>query len=74
MIDDRLPVWNNKNRDLVFGHCKDRNELWVPLLEKAYAKLHGSVRLSNREPDLATGVAASCSGSWLVCPTGATRP
>eukprot|EP01125_Pyxidicula_operculata_P016579 TRINITY_DN5723_c0_g1_i1.p1 TRINITY_DN5723_c0_g1~~TRINITY_DN5723_c0_g1_i1.p1 ORF type:complete len:708 (+),score=180.70 TRINITY_DN5723_c0_g1_i1:166-2289(+) len=38
-IDDRLPV--NTSSQLVFGHCKDENEMWLPLIEKAYAKLHG---------------------------------
>ena len=26
---------------LFFAHCKDQNETWLPLLEKAYAKAHG---------------------------------
>ncbi|KAL9657108.1 hypothetical protein ABK040_002734 [Willaertia magna] len=39
-IDDYLPV-DKENRP-VFAHCKDPDELWLPLLEKAYAKLHGS--------------------------------
>ncbi len=40
IIDDRIPV---KQRDgkIIFAACKDPNELWVPLVEKAYAKLHG---------------------------------
>jgi Ca2+-binding EF-hand superfamily protein len=40
VIDDRIPV-NEKNGKVVFAQCKDPNELWVPLIEKAYAKLHG---------------------------------
>lgn len=40
IIDDRLPVYQG-NRQLVFGKCASNEELWVPLIEKAYAKLHG---------------------------------
>ena len=40
IIDDRLPVYAS-NQQLVFGRCTDAGELWVPLIEKAYAKLHG---------------------------------
>jgi calpain len=43
LIDDRMPV-NQSNGKLIFGKCKDPNELWVPLIEKAYAKLHGSYK------------------------------
>lgn len=38
LIDDRLPT---KDGEIVFAKCKNENELWVPLIEKAYAKLHG---------------------------------
>jgi len=39
-IDDRIPC--NAQGKPVFARCKDLNEMWVPLIEKAYAKLHGS--------------------------------
>ncbi|KAK7866737.1 hypothetical protein R5R35_003157 [Gryllus longicercus] len=38
-IDDRLAV--SKNKHLVYGKCTKKNEFWLPLLEKAFAKFHG---------------------------------
>ena len=38
---DRFPKYKN-NQKLVFGSCEDSEEIWVPLLEKAFAKLHGN--------------------------------
>ena len=40
LVDMRLPCYRSNN-SLVFGSCKDPSELWVPLIEKAFAKLHG---------------------------------
>lgn len=38
-IDDFVPMRGGKP---VYGRCRDPKEMWVPLVEKAYAKLHGS--------------------------------
>ena len=40
IVDDRLPV-NIESKQPVFGTCKKPHELWVALIEKAYAKVHG---------------------------------
>ncbi|KAL0929458.1 calpain-like protein [Colletotrichum truncatum] len=39
------------SKALFFAQCKDQNETWVPLLEKAYAKAHGDF--------------ASLDGGWI---------
>ena len=39
-VDTLIPC--NEESMPIFAHGKDPSELWVPLLEKAYAKLHGS--------------------------------
>lgn len=40
VVDDRIPVKARDGR-VIFAGNKDPNELWVPLIEKGYAKLHG---------------------------------
>ncbi|KAL1526664.1 hypothetical protein AB1Y20_015368 [Prymnesium parvum] len=39
-IDDRIPC--DSSGYPLYAHCVEPNEMWVPLLEKAYAKLKGS--------------------------------
>ncbi|KAF2149727.1 cysteine proteinase [Myriangium duriaei CBS 260.36] len=34
-------VFQTGSRALYFAQCSDENETWLPLLEKAYAKVHG---------------------------------
>jgi len=46
VIDTLLPYSDDSNT-LLYGRCADKNEFWVPLLEKAYAKLHGSYEILN---------------------------
>ncbi|KAI8710510.1 Calpain catalytic domain-containing protein [Fusarium sp. LHS14.1] len=53
IIDDKLYLNREGNEDvyrnayqtgskaLFFAQCRDQNETWVPLMEKAYAKAHG---------------------------------
>lgn len=60
IIDDFLPCVNSK---LCFSRCLSPTAFWVPLLEKAYAKLHGSYetlwagQVSEALVDLTGGVA-----------------
>lgn len=41
IIDDKLPCYKGSGvPELIFASCSSENEFWVPLFEKAYAKLH----------------------------------
>ena len=40
LIDDHFPV--TQYNTLAFSRCARARQLWVPLIEKAYAKVHGS--------------------------------
>lgn len=41
IIDDLIPCQKGAGYEVLFASSTAANELWVPLLEKAYAKLHG---------------------------------
>ncbi|RIA92740.1 hypothetical protein C1645_736092 [Glomus cerebriforme] len=38
VVDDQLFTYDNQ---LTFAQCSNDNETWLPLIEKAYAKIHG---------------------------------
>ncbi|CAK0867761.1 unnamed protein product, partial [Prorocentrum cordatum] len=38
IVDDYMPV--DENGELLYSRCQDPQEVWVPILEKAYCKLH----------------------------------
>jgi hypothetical protein len=47
LIDDVFPMrrkeqWTNENRGLAVAHLKECRGLWLPLIEKAFAKYYGS--------------------------------
>lgn len=46
IVDTRIP-YNQASKTPLYAHCADPNEFWVPLMEKAYAKLHGHYEVIN---------------------------
>lgn len=50
VVDDQLYYildTDTLRKSLYFGKCKDERETWLPLLEKAYAKIHGDYESLN---------------------------
>ena len=39
--DEYQKVMQTGSKALYFAQCREQNETWLPLLEKAYAKAHG---------------------------------
>lgn len=47
IVDDLFPMrqhadWTNENKGIAVAHTKECNELWVSVIEKAFAKYYGS--------------------------------
>jgi hypothetical protein len=45
LIDDRFPIINKKNKSMLLSYTK--KEIWLPILEKAWAKANGKSFLKN---------------------------
>lgn len=47
MFVDTLIPFDSTTKQIAYGSCSEPSEFWVPLMEKAYAKLHGSYEALN---------------------------
>merc|ERR1719258_244568 len=67
MVDTRLPYCDTPDiRRVSNGHCINKDEVWIPILQKAmakiagcYEKLHASGTLANALVDLTGGSVAT---------------
>ena len=46
VIDTKIP-YSAASKEPLYARCVDPQEFWVPLIEKAYAKLHGCFEVLN---------------------------
>lgn len=46
LVDTRIP-YDPSSKDPLYAKCVDPQEFWVPLIEKAYAKLHKKYEILN---------------------------
>lgn len=60
VIDDRFPA-HVDTPEFWFAACQDPAEIWVPLLEKAFAKMHGSY-----EALISGGSLVGCCRAWCA--------
>lgn len=60
VVDDMLPFWQETGKLVYASNTGRPNEMWAPLLEKAYAKMYGNYE--NLEAGLTTDALIDMSG------------
>ncbi|XP_038599136.1 calpain-10 isoform X2 [Tachyglossus aculeatus] len=68
-VDDRLPCLAGR---LCFSQCQAEDVFWLPLLEKAYAKLHGSYEhlWAGQVADALVDLTGGLAERWALKETG----